>query len=198
MPPALTPRPRLDLEERNSRGEKRLHTRVTLDVAGRYMLSNGEEFSCQTIDLSPGGVSLRVAKNGRPGDRVVIYLREIGRLEGRIVRREPGRLGVEIIASPYRRERIAERIHSLLKTMAGQAEERRVAGRDAVDPSQTLLRTEDGQEFPAELLELSLFGARIKVGANPPVGARVMLGEKKAIVARTTGDAVALRFSLRA
>jgi len=177
--------------------ELRLHPRVRMEVAGRYMLSSGEEFPCSTVDISPGGISLRVVKSGRPGDRVVIYLRELGRIEGRIVRRYPDRLAIEIIASPYRRERIAERIRWLLNNRAGQTEERRATARDDVDASQTILRTENGEEFIAELLELSLLGARIKVGARPPVGARVMLGQKQATVARTTGDCLALSFSMR-
>jgi hypothetical protein len=167
-------------------------------VAGRYLLSSGEEFPCQTVDVSPGGLSLRVVKNGRPGDRVVIYLRELGRIEGRIVRRSPDRLAIEIVASPYRRERIAERIRWLQKLRAGSSEESPADERDDRDPAQTILRTENGEEFPAELLELSLLGARIKVGAHPPVGAKVMLGQKRAVVARSAGDFLALRFSLRA
>lgn len=179
--------------------ERRAHPRVPLNLPGRYMLSNGEEFACKSIDVSAGGISISAIKNGRPGERVVIYLRELGRLEGPLVRRVPGHCSaIEILASPNKRNRIAQRIHWLLTNQDGQVEERRVGRRDEVDESQISLRTEDEQEFPAELLGLSLLGARIKAAVKLPVGARVRLGEKKAIVAKCAGDILTLRFSPRA
>jgi hypothetical protein len=176
--------------------EQRRYDRVTLELSGRYMLASGEEFLCDTVDISLGGLSLRGAKNGKPGERVILYIRELGRVEGRIVRRLPGRFAIEIVATQSKRERIAERIRWLLKNHAGQVEERRLGARDDVDDAQTVLRTEDGQEFPAELMELSLSGARIKVGARPPIGARVFLGHKQAVVARSADESLALQFSV--
>jgi hypothetical protein len=148
--------------ERVPFADLRVHPRIPLEVVGRYLLVNGEEFPCKTIDVSPWGLSLRVVKNGRPGDRVLVYLRELGRIEGRIVRRYPDRLAIEIIASPYRRERIAERIEGLLRMRDGHTQERRAAPREDVDPSQTILFTDEGEEFVAELIELSLSGRGLK------------------------------------
>jgi hypothetical protein len=181
--------------ERCNYEEQRVHPRVTIEIPGRYMLASGEEFPCKTVDVSPWGISLRVTKSGRPGDRVLVYLRDLGRIEGRIVRRYPDRLAIEIVASPFRRERIAERLDWLLHHGSGQTAERRSSSREDMEGSQTILRTDDGDEFTAELLELSLSGARIKVAARPPVGARVMLGQQHAIVERYADDSLALSFS---
>ncbi len=55
-------------------------------LPGRYMLQNRQEFACESVDISAGGVALRAPVVGPLGDRVVVYLDLIGRLEGRIAR----------------------------------------------------------------------------------------------------------------
>jgi hypothetical protein len=175
--------------------EKRSEARIALELPGRYMLSSGEEFACDTVDISSAGMYLRGSKIGRPGERVIMYLDGLGRIEGRIVRRGPNVFAIQILASPAKRERISERIRWLMKSRTGATEERRRVAREDADYTDTVLRTEDGQEFPASLIELSLFGARIKVGARPAIGTRVVLGQKSAVVTRSSGDTLALRFA---
>ena len=73
--------------------------------------------------------------------------------------------------------------------------ERAYAGAKAMSDAQVAdaRQTQDYKDYVHALL-----APRIKAGVELPVGARVMLGEKKAIVSRCTGDVLALRFSLRA
>ena len=58
------------------------HQRVRVAVLGRYMLADRREYPCQTVDMSPGGVRLTCAVKGEVGERVVLYLEHIGRIEG--------------------------------------------------------------------------------------------------------------------
>jgi len=38
-------------------GERRRHPRSALKLQGRYMLSDGSEFPCETVDVFPGGIA---------------------------------------------------------------------------------------------------------------------------------------------
>ena len=65
--------------------ERRRHQRVRVAVLGRYMLANRQEFPCQTIDMSPGGVALVAPVRGALKERVICYIDQIGRIEGSYV-----------------------------------------------------------------------------------------------------------------
>ena len=64
--------------------ERRRHQRVRVAVLGRYMLANRQEFPCQTVDMSPGGVALIAPVRGGLKERVICYVDQIGRIEGTV------------------------------------------------------------------------------------------------------------------
>src|SRR5271170_4537348 len=66
--------------------ERRRHQRVKVNVLGRYMRSDRQEFPCQTIDMSPGGVALFAPVKGYIGEKIIVYLDHLGRIEGPVVR----------------------------------------------------------------------------------------------------------------
>jgi len=66
--------------------EKRLHRRIDISLAGRYMLANKQEYRCRTTDISVGGLSIRGYEKGNLGDKIILYIDEIGRIEGTVVR----------------------------------------------------------------------------------------------------------------
>jgi tetratricopeptide (TPR) repeat protein len=66
--------------------ERRRFRRTKSSVPGRYMLEDRREFPCHSIDISPGGIGLMAPVPGEIGTRVVVYLEQIGRIEGFIVR----------------------------------------------------------------------------------------------------------------
>ena len=78
--------------------ERRRFVRVKLSVLGRYMLEDGREFPCQTIDINPGGVGLVAPVQGPIGSRVIVYLEHIGRIEGVIVRELENGFAMTIVA----------------------------------------------------------------------------------------------------
>ena len=66
--------------------ERRRHQRVAVVLLGRYMLADRQEYPCQSMDMSPGGLALVAPVLGQIGERVVCYLEQIGRVEGTIAR----------------------------------------------------------------------------------------------------------------
>ena len=48
--------------------ERRRNQRVRVAVLGRYMLESRQEFPCQTVDMSPGGVAMIAPVKGSIGE----------------------------------------------------------------------------------------------------------------------------------
>lgn len=66
--------------------DKRRHGRVPVSLAGRLMLTTRQEATCRAVDMSPGGLSLETSVQVRPGERIVAYIDEVGRIEGLVAR----------------------------------------------------------------------------------------------------------------
>src|SRR5215216_1352246 len=79
--------------------ERRRHHRVRVALLGRYMLADHREYACQTTDMSPGGASLVAPVEGAVGERVVLYLEHVGRIEGEITRHTAQGFTVSIAAT---------------------------------------------------------------------------------------------------
>jgi hypothetical protein len=56
------------------------------------------------------------------------------------------------------------------------------------------LKTADGKEHPASVIDLSVSDAAINVDAAPPIGSMVTLGRRAAKVVRHFPDGIALAF----
>ena len=189
MPAAAISHARADIEER------RRHQRFNLKLPGRYMLSDGAEFGCETIDVSPGGIAIRGARSGRLRERVVAYIDGLGRVEGTIARLCRDWFAVEVHAPSSKQERLAAKIGWLLKRERDGLSDRRRRQRVELSDDETVLRTTDGAVFRARLIDVSVSGAAILVDAALPLGAPVLLGDKSGHVSRHFPGGVAVTFS---
>ncbi|MCJ2050211.1 PilZ domain-containing protein [Methylobacterium sp. J-070] len=156
--------------------DARRHQRVRVAVLGRYMLADRREFPCRTVDMSPGGVRLTCAVQGEVGERVVLYLEHIGRIEGIIARQCADGFAVQLNATPRKRDKLASQLtwlanREILGLPEGRSHERLV-------PTQTgvILKIEGGREIPARLIDISMSGVAISSAATLPLGAAVMVG----------------------
>ena len=92
------------------RPDFRRHERVKVSLQGRYMLEDRREFKCRTLDMSPGGIALAAPVMPAKGERVVVYLKYIGRVDGVCIRYLGGGFAISVNATPNRREKIAEQL----------------------------------------------------------------------------------------
>ncbi|SFL41221.1 PilZ domain-containing protein [Methylobacterium pseudosasicola] len=156
--------------------DQRRHQRVRVAVLGRYMLADRREYPCQTVDMSPGGVRLTCAVVGEVGERVVLYLEHIGRIEGVIVRHSAGGFAVQLNATPRKRDKIASQLtwlanREILGLPEGRSHERLVPTQTAVT-----LRVESGREIQARLIDISMSGVAVACSAKLSLGAAVTVG----------------------
>ena len=98
--------------------ERRRYPRIPLALQGRYMLADGREFPCETQDISPIGIGIRGFSAGAIGERVVAYFVGLGRIEGKIVRRAQTWFALDIMATPRKLEKLAEKINHMVASEA--------------------------------------------------------------------------------
>jgi len=174
--------------------ERRRHQRVKVALSGRFMRADRREFDCTTIDVSPGGVALSSTESGDIGERIVVYLHQIGRVEGQVVRTFPGGFAIQMRLPATKRERLADQLTWLANRQSlGMPEDRR---HERIIPrrTHTTLRLPDGFERPARLLDISRSGAAMTVDVAPALGSPVTVGATPAQVVRHFAGGLAVEF----
>jgi hypothetical protein len=175
--------------------ERRRHQRIKVSLLGRYMLADRREFPCQTIDMSPGGVALFAPVKADVGERVVVYLDQIGRVEGTVARQLENGFALALNVTLMKREKLAEQLTWLANRHAlGMPEDRR---HERIVPSYTraMLTMPDGSIVTARLIDVSLSGAAVKSDAPVAMGMVVKVGGTQGRVVRIFDDGFAVEFS---
>jgi len=174
--------------------DRRLYQRVQIKLVGRYMLPDKQEYPCQTIDMSPGGVSLVAPASGAIGDRVIIYLEQVGRLEGEITRHMDNGFAVRLSISPHKREKLATQLMWLAhRDELGLPEDRR---HERIVPNKqlTTMTIAGGEPQMARITDISRSGAAVSSSAAPPMGTLVTLGRTAGRVTRHFKGGFAVEF----
>jgi len=106
--------------------DRRRHRRVMWQVPVRGLTSNGEEFTCKTIDVCAGGLRINHACTLEKGESLVLYVEGVGRVEG-VVARVLNEIGyaIEFKVPQRKREKIADALTWLInKDRLGLTDER--------------------------------------------------------------------------
>jgi hypothetical protein len=175
--------------------ERRRHQRIKVSLLGRYMLADRREFPCQTIDMSPGGVALFAPVKAEVRERVIVYLDQIGRVEGVVARQLENGFALALNVTMMKREKLAEQLTWLANRHAlGMPEDRR---HERIVPAYTraMVTMADGTVFSAKLIDVSLSGAAVKSDARVAMGMVVQIGGTQGRVVRIFDDGFAVEFS---
>jgi hypothetical protein len=185
---------KLKLEPIQKSLERRRHQRVAIALLGRYMLEDKREFPCQTTDMSPGGVGIVAPVRGQIGERVVAYLDQIGRVEGKIARHTERGFAIQMSLPLAKREKIANQLTWLInRDVLGIPEDRR---HERIVPHRrhAILKIEGDREHVVRLIDVSVSGAAISTPAKPALGTKVILGQMGGQVVRIFDGGVAVTF----
>ncbi len=175
--------------------ERRRHQRVKVAVLGRYMLASRQEYPCQTLNMSPGGVALYVPVQGGVGERVICYLDQLGRVEGVVTRLFDHGFAMQINVPLIKREKLADQLTWLANRQAlGMPEDRR---HERIIPrnARSTLVLPDKREISVKLIDVSLSGAAMVSDIRPEIGTPVTIGQTPAHVVRMFGNGIAVEFS---
>ena len=133
------------------------------------MLANQLEIPCQAIEMSPDQALLVSAHTPALGDRAIIYLDNVGRIEGNITGHFEGGFAMEIECTPRKRDKLAGQIkqHQTQEDF-GQDNQR---GHHRIAPKNTNseLKLADGRSYPIKIIDISLSGAAISIEVKPAI-----------------------------
>lgn len=168
--------------------------RVTVNLSGRLMLANHDEYPCLAIDMSPGDVILDSAARPRPGERIIAYVEHVGRLEGTVARLASSQFVMRLNATERKREKLAAQLTWIAnRHELGLPEDRR---HDRLTPrrTRTTLTLESGAVHHCRLIDLSLSGAAVDTELRLPVGTPVILGAMRGRIVRLFQEGLAIEF----
>jgi hypothetical protein len=175
--------------------DRRKYRRVAIRLLGRFMREDKEEYPCQVVNMSAGGMALLSPAQCRDGERIVAYLDNFGRLEGVIIRGVEGGFAARIVASQDKREKIANLLTWLInRESLGLNEERK---HERVVPRNPLskLILPNGDVFDCRVIDVSLSGASIAMEKRPTLQTEVILGRMRGRIVRHHDTGVAVQFA---
>lgn len=176
------------------RMDQRTFQRVPINMQGRLMLADYEEYECMVIDMSPGDMYVTCQGKPRANERVIAYIDHLGRVEGNVLTTDGRGFTMSINATDRKREKLAAQLTWLAnKHELGLPEDRR---HDRLTPRNTVveLTLEDDTVYSCRIMDLSLSGAAIDVEIRPAIGTAVRLGNMRGRIVRHFMEGVAIEF----
>jgi hypothetical protein len=158
------------------------------------MRADKQEYACQVLNISAGGVALLAPAAGEFGEHIVIYLEGLGRFEGTVVRHFRRGFAVKLAGSAYKREKVVDRLTWLLNRDKLDIADDRAHERFTPAKRQIALTLADGSQRQARILDVSLGGASVHVLPKPAVGESVALGLIRGSVVRHHEHGIGIRF----
>ncbi len=169
--------------------------RVQLSLEGRYMLlKTSEEYPCRTFEMSTSGVHLFAPVVPMPGEKVVLYLNELGRFTGAAMQIRHMGFEMDLQLTPKKRDRLADQLTWFANRSALDIQDSRRHDRIVPLMDLSVLRLPHGDEHIVRIRSLSLSGVSIETDHFVPLGAEVVVGNTPAKVVRIFDDGIACEF----
>lgn len=172
--------------------EKRRHRRVELVLPARFMLPDKSEYDGTLQNISAGGLMLKSEEQPALGTTVIVYVQEIGRLEGEVVRHYEDGFAVNFTFAEALRERIVEKLTSKINAVMTGVEQRATLRREVNEKAHLMLA--DGSEIECRVLDMSLGGLSLAVTLRPPVGELIHIGKMRGRVVRHHEHGIGVAF----
>lgn len=175
--------------------EKR-HSKVRVDLDGRFMLPSKQEYSCKVLEMSTGEMLIACDVTPALGEALIIYIAELGRLEGTVERREEEGFVVGLSLSTLKHRKIAELLVWYANRAAFDVADNRRHKRFVPLMQLTTLHLPNGKECMGRINDVSASGVSITVNLKTPilVGSTLFVGSKKATVLRLKESGFVAKF----
>lgn len=159
---------------------------------GRFMLADMTEHPCRVTDLSIDGVTFLTEVEVGPLSRLVAYIQDVGRVEGRVIGAVPGGIRVAFQLSSTRRQRLESRLK--WSQRSGGAADQRRHERFVPKDNKSHITLPDGRVYACEVIDISLSGAAVRTEVLPSLGTYLNLGKMRGRVVRYHESGIAIEF----
>ena len=167
---------------------------VQQTLFGRFMLPDMSEHPCQVQGISLDGATFLTSTVPAPGQSIVAYLEEVGRVEATSAEPIDGGFRVTFALTGARRDRFESRLKWLVDKQKGNTAEDRRHARYEPTQKTSQITMPDGREYPCEVMDISLSGAGVKVDVMPSLGTYILLGKMRGRVVRYLDNGIAIEF----
>ncbi len=174
--------------------DRRRNQRVEVNLLGRFMLTNREEFPCRLLNISPGGCALSSTAESQIGETVIAYIDHIGRVEGKISRHFEEGFAIRFEAGVYKKEKLAEKLTWLANRKILDQEDDRRHLRIVPNSSMSKLLFNDGHTRMCQIIDVSISGASVAIKDRPEVGLELILGRMRGRVVRHHNEGIGIEF----
>lgn len=164
-------------------------------VFGRYMRPDQQEYACQMVAIDTNQVTVITRGEADFGESLVLYLDEVGRLQGQVAHRSSAGFTLALSLSPAQAERLEKRLDWLKNRDDDDAgDEQRRHARYQPSEAASQLNLPDGRTYPCEIIDISVSGAAVRVDVIPAVGTVVTLGKMRGRVTRIHAEGIGIEF----
>lgn len=181
--------------------ERRADIRVITSVPGRYLLGSRHderghrrEFACRALNMSPQAILLAAPISGPPGERVIAYFDQFGRLEGAIIRVLSRGFVMSVAATREERARLAAKLAWLEDHKNHDACESRGYERIVPRNPYSTITLADGRTLTCFVIDMSASGAAVSADIMPEIGTVLAVGRVIGRVRRRFSEGFAIQF----
>lgn len=173
--------------------DRRRHRRVEWTTRVRGLNAEGEEFEANTIDIAAGGLRIGLARPLKVREEVVLYIDEIGRVEGFVTRALEYGYAIAFRIPARKRDKIADQLTWLINRDRLQLSDERTGERRTADGHVTAVFGD--VSIPCTVQDMSIFGVALRtLGQRPMIGEMVQVASRIGVCARYIEGGFAVDF----
>jgi len=156
----------------------------------QYRIGDGNKLHGLLDNLSIKGAAISSLPAAVMGDKVEVFVPDLGTLEGRVIRITKNGFSLSLHGGKAARVALADALTVFFN-------EEKPSGRAVRFPTseESVLETVNGQVAYCSVLDISASGASIACPLKPNVGEKVRIGRKRATVVRHHPDGFAVSFT---
>jgi hypothetical protein len=171
--------------------------RLPLSLPGRCLTPDGFHVVCEAVAITARGLTVTCEVAAYPGEGVSANFRGLGEIRGVVESNDDGWFVMDIRETPERLAVLSKRLLWSIRRRTEGALDRRMSERIDQKQRKTVLKTSDGREIVGEMLDLSVTGAAVRLGAAAPyfwVGQEILLDDRSGRVRRHFTGGVGVEF----
>jgi hypothetical protein len=155
-----------------------------VELKGRFMLPSRSEHECRIVEMSTGEVTLATSIEPRIGEKIIVYIAELGRFEGEVTRPVANGFVIRMTLPKAKHARLAEQLTCYGNQATLDLPECRKAERVVPTQRRTTLRLFNGKESVVKIVDISCASVSVETSVKPLRESKVVVGARPATVLR--------------